>query len=502
MFGRGRSGRRHASDDPRRGAGEAAPAPAEANASGPADGDAASGAAEPEQPQGSGSRQRRVTVIEVAGGLAAVAVAAVAAMAYVLTHSGAGQSARQVADGGASAQPLAVRSVTPAGGTEHANGGEPIEIRFSVPLAAGSPTPVLSPGLAGRWTVRGRSMTFTPAEPLAPRTRVRMTIPGGRHGIRSAAGRLLAAPQTVSFRTGRYSQLRLDQLLAQLGYLPLRWASAAGTPAAGQSASGRPGSGQSASGRSAARRSAPGQPASGQPAAAAETGTAPGLAAAAVPGAAAAATGSSGSAGPAGPASASGQAALAYQPPAGQFRWEPGYPSRLHALWRAGHSGVVTTGAVMAFQSQHHMALTGKAGKRLWQALFTAAAAGQRDQHGYTYALARQASPESLTIWHDGRVVLRSPANTGIPVSPTAVGTFPVYLRYPFQIMRGTNPDGSSYADPVNFVSYFHGGDAVHYFPRGSYGFQQSLGCVELPWAAAKRSYPFLTYGSLVTVTP
>ena len=49
-------------------------------------------------------------------------------------------------------------------------------------------------------------------------------------------------------------------------------------------------------------------------------------------------------------------------------------------------------------------------------------------------------------------------------------------------------------------MSYFNGGDAVHYFPRGSYGSEQSLGCVELPYSAAKRAYPYLTYGSLVSV--
>ena len=99
-----------------------------------------------------------------------------------------------------------------------------------------------------------------------------------------------------------------------------------------------------------------------------------------------------------------------------------------------------------------------------------------------------------------GGIVLTSAANTGIPVAPTADGTFPVYLRYQFQVMRGINPDGSSYADPVSYVSYFDGGDAVHYFPRGSYGFPQSLGCVELPLGAAEAAWPYLTYGSLVTV--
>jgi hypothetical protein len=66
--------------------------------------------------------------------------------------------------------------------------------------------------------------------------------------------------------------------------------------------------------------------------------------------------------------------------------------------------------------------------------------------------------------------------------------------------MKGTNPDGSKYADPVNFVSYFNGSDAVHYYPRGSYGWPQSLGCVELPYDQAQKAWPFLTYGTLVTV--
>ena len=31
------------------------------------------------------------------------------------------------------------------------------------------------------------------------------------------------------------------------------------------------------------------------------------------------------------------------------------------------------------------------------------------------------------------------------------------------------------------WISYFNGGDAVHYFDRAAYGYEQSLGCVELP---------------------
>lgn len=69
------------------------------------------------------------------------------------------------------------------------------------------------------------------------------------------------------------------------------------------------------------------------------------------------------------------------------------------------------------------------------------------------------------------------------------------------QITRGTNPDGSQYTDPGSFVACFNGDDAVHYFPRGGYGYEQSLGCVERPYAQAEQAWPYLTYGSLVTVT-
>src|SRR5262249_61973968 len=125
----------------------------------------------------------------------------------------------------------------------------------------------------------------------------------------------------------------------------------------------------------------------------------------------------------------------------------------------------------------------------------------QHNPNGYTYAIANQHYPITLTVWHNGKVLIKSLANTGIPASPTVDGTFPVYLKYVFSHMKGTNPDGTKYDDPVWYASYFNGGEAVHQFSRWSYGSYQSLGCVELPFDEAKKVYPYLTYGSLVTVT-
>jgi hypothetical protein len=357
----------------------------------------------------------------------------------------AGAGARQHSASQARAVPLQVLTVTPAARATGVNGAAPISVVFSAALAPGSPMPRISPRIAGRWQrAPGNALQFLPATGFRQLTRVRVRIPAGRGGVRSASGGLLSAPVTVRFSTGAYSTTRLDQLLAKLGYLPLTWI-----------------------------------PANSREASAPSSGAAPG--------------------------SQAGTSAVgaAYDPPAGYFRWHHGYPAELKRFWDGGDSSsLILKGAVMAFEADHGMQLDGIAGPAVWNDLFAAVATGQDNAHGYTYAIARESLPETLTIWHDGRLVLHTLANTGIPGRSTVAGTFPVYLRFLNTIMKGTNPDGTKYSDHVQFVSYFNGGDAVHYFVRGSYGFPQSLGCVELPYSAAVSAWPLLTYGSLVTVNP
>jgi hypothetical protein len=302
---------------------------------------------------------------------------------------------------------------------------------LSAPLASNSPMPAVNPATPGTWTKAGSTLTFSPATPFWPGTGGRVTLAGGSGGLRSAAGGLLAKTTTARFTTQHWSNLRLKQMLAQLGYLPLKWK--------------------------------PQNPTAFQP------------------------------------DNVATELSAMYAPPAGSFTWKKGYPSILTSFW-GGPSSLIMQGAIRAFQSNHGLTMTGVMTPPLWRDVVQAAAAGQANPNGYTYALASKASPETLTVWHDGHIIMHTLANTGIPAAPTADGTFPVYLRYAFQIMRGTNPDGSTYADPVAWVAYFNGGDAVHYFPRGYYGAPQSLGCVELPYAQAHYVWPYLTYGSLVTV--
>jgi peptidoglycan hydrolase-like protein with peptidoglycan-binding domain len=371
-----------------------------------------------------------------------VAVAAGIGGLSLLANTGGSHDTRRNARADAapaaiSGPPLRVLSVLPSAKSSGVSGATNVLIAFSSRLAQTSPAPTFRPAVAGQWRASGRSLKFTPSAPFAPRAKYTLVIPAGRTGLRSATGGAVAKPLLVRFSTGGYSQLRLAQVLSQLGYLPTSWQPT--------------GSGQAGGGPSAD--------------------------------------------------SVVGQELMAFSPPAGSFTWSSGYPASLRAQWVPGQPNVVVHGAVMAFQAQHKLAINGKLSPKFWHALFAAAASSQRNTVGYSYAVANKGSPETLTIWHNGHQVLRSLTNTGIPIDPTVSGTFPVYLRFRYQIMSGTNPDGSHYADPVTFVSYFNGADAVHYLPRGSYGSPQSLGCVELPYNQAQKAWPYLTYGSLVTVT-
>jgi hypothetical protein len=375
----------------------------------------------------------------------AAATAVIALLAgggvYVLTNGGGTPPNAPITYGAVTLPgPFRVMSVTPAPGSKDADGSLPVRVTFSAPPSDRSPMPTVTPDVAGSWQIVGNSMVFTPRLPFGPSTRITVSVPAGGGGVRSSAGHVLAGPTTAEYTTGTYSTLRLAEILGQLGYLPMSWQ----LPDVGLQTESQANSGNT------------------------------GLA---------------------------GQLALAYDPPSGVFTLAQGYPASLANLFQPDLGNVVLRGAVMAFQSEHNMSVDGTVTPALWSALFKAVMTDQNNVNGYTYAVADQVDPETLTIYHDGQVVLQSPANTGIPASPTVNGTFPVYEKFLETWMSGTNPDGSSYHDLVQYVSYFNGGDAVHYFARGAYGFQQSLGCVELPMTQAKQAYPYLTLGSLVTVT-
>jgi len=311
----------------------------------------------------------------------------------------------------------------------------PLRLTVSAPVSAlfHSHLPWLAPSANGSWQkVDAHTLVYRPrGYGFGLDTQVKVRLPAAVTPV-SGAGK---PTRLLTWTTPTGSPLRMHQLLAQLGYLPLRW-------------------------------------------------TADGADV---------------------PATTSAQVSAAVHPPAGTFAWRyANVPASLVGLWRPGAENVVTRGAVMAFQNDHHLSVDGYAGRDLWQALIAAAVAGKRvPGSSYSYVIVhRSQSPQSLTLWRDGQTILTTVANTGIPKAPTALGTFPVYSHLRSTTMRGTNPDGTHYSDAgVPWVSYFNGGDAIHGFNRASYGSAQSLGCVELPPSEAAKVWPYTPVGTLVTVT-
>ncbi|HEX5195190.1 MAG TPA: hypothetical protein VFW09_20535, partial [Solirubrobacteraceae bacterium] len=168
--------------------------------------------------------------------------------------------------------------------------------------------------------------------------------------------------------------------------------------------------------------------------------------------------------------SASAQQAAAVDPPKGTFSWRyPNTPAQLKEQWQPGADGVVTKGAIMMFESDHGLTPDGTLSPAVWKALIDAAVAGKRSAFGYSFVMVHEASSgETTTLWHNGQTIITTPANTGVAGAETALGTYPVFEHLPSTTMSGTNPDGSSYVDPgILWVSYFNGGDALHYYPRG-----------------------------------
>jgi L,D-transpeptidase catalytic domain len=296
---------------------------------------------------------------------------------------------------------------------------DPLTLTFALPVARalGSRLPRLVPAMPGHWEqIDSHTISFRPTGlGLGLGGWVHVQLPG----------------QTVAWHVAPGSTLRLQQLLARLGYLPLRWIGADRSP----------------------------------PTAASEV-------------------------------------AAAVTAPKGTFSWRyPQTPTSLTALWKPGSLNVVTEGAVMRYEDAHGLSTDGVAGAQVWRDLLRDDLAGRRSEAGYSYVFVHESLPQSLSLWHDGRVILTSPGNTGIASAPTAQGTWPVFEHIPVGTMSGTNPDGTHYHDPgIRWISYFHGGDALHEFPRASFGTPQSLGCVELPEAAAAQVWPYTPIGTLVTI--
>lgn len=190
-------------------------------------------------------------------------------------------------------------------------------------------------------------------------------------------------------------------------------------------------------------------------------------------------------------------------PAIGLFRWRyPNVPDSLRQLWNPSTYNVLTKGAVMTFQLEHGLPVDGFAGPAVFRALQLSFELQLHARHPYRYVYVDQSIPQTVHVWQDGRWVFRAICSTGIQAAATHTGTHVIYLRTRSQTMDGISPSGRRYrVDHVPYVSFFYRGEALHGLVRPRYGFPQSVGCVEMSVADAKRLWELTDYGTLVTIS-
>ena len=137
---------------------------------------------------------------------------------------------------------VAVLSTVPVSGAVGVPSDQVVTVTLSAPVAAGSGLPTLDPPVPGTWRRSGtRDLTFHADAPFVPTTTETLTMPAGPTGLRSTTGGVLVAPVTVTFGVAQASTERLQQLLAQLDYLPVSFTPAGGPPAPTETATAQAG---------------------------------------------------------------------------------------------------------------------------------------------------------------------------------------------------------------------------------------------------------------------
>jgi peptidoglycan hydrolase-like protein with peptidoglycan-binding domain len=156
-----------------------------------------------------------------------VLVVAVGAVAFVAgrhhpTADGSGGAGGGTPNPTIAVKPLTVMSTVPASGSTDVPSDQVVSVRLSAKVASASGLPAFDPPVAGSWVRTGpETLSFQATAPFIPTTTETLVIPAGPAGPRSTGGAVLGAPTTVSFTVGQASTERLQQLLAQLGYLPV-----------------------------------------------------------------------------------------------------------------------------------------------------------------------------------------------------------------------------------------------------------------------------------------
>jgi hypothetical protein len=127
-----------------------------------------------------------------------------------------------------------VISSTPPTGTQNVATNTTLSITFSTPVVLGKVTPSLAPPVAGKWVrPNAKTLSYDLAAPLVPGTHETLTIPGGASGLQGKGGTRLAASASVTFDVAGGDMLRIQQLLAQLDFLPVSFTPSGPAPSRG-----------------------------------------------------------------------------------------------------------------------------------------------------------------------------------------------------------------------------------------------------------------------------
>jgi peptidoglycan hydrolase-like protein with peptidoglycan-binding domain len=179
--------------------------------------------------------------------LAVVVVVAVGIGAFAIgKHNTSARGKGRAASGSTTTRlvaALTVTSTTPAAGAVGVASNQSVSIQFSSPVVRGSAMPAFTPPVSGSWQrSTPTTLTFVAAAPFIPTTSETLTIPSGAAGPHGTNGATLAAPTTVTFAVAQASTERLQQLLAQLNFLPLSFTPAAPLASPAQDATAQDGS--------------------------------------------------------------------------------------------------------------------------------------------------------------------------------------------------------------------------------------------------------------------
>ena len=202
---------------------------------------------------------------------------------------------------------------------------------------------------------------------------------------------------------------------------------------------------------------------------------------------------------------AADQENAAVNTPKGSFSWRyPNTPDQLKEQWQPGGDGVITKGAIMMFEirPRHDRRRRARSGRlegadqrerpRPEEQLRLHVRDGPRGQLGRVHdALAQRQDDHHDPGQHRSRP---EPTRRSGPTRCSSTWRRR-RCRAPTRTDRRTSIPG------ILWVSYFNGGDALHYYARGSYGFPQSNGCVEMPESAAATIWPYTPIGALVDVS-